>query len=85
MSIAITLIAGIPRLAVVFRRDRAAAQPHQVAAPVRIAALFRHGLQRIRRSSCQIGVSFGRRMIVRSTALWVPHPRISLPDSDNRR
>jgi hypothetical protein len=32
VSIAIMLIAGIPRLAVVFRRDLAASQPNEMAA-----------------------------------------------------
>ena len=32
LSIATALIAGIPRLAVIFRRDLAASQPNQMAA-----------------------------------------------------
>src|SRR4029077_6313344 len=40
VSIAIPLIAGVPRLAVVFDRNLAASQPHQMTALVRIAALL---------------------------------------------
>ena len=41
LSIAIAMVAGIPGLAVVFRRDLAASQPYQMAALIGIAALLR--------------------------------------------